>query len=91
MRRCGRTPARDPVGLLDERDAQSDRVRDARRRDKILRLHPAARAVTEDERGPRVVCADPRARSRVPNGVSISSVFTEAMLPRRLNPGAAAP
>ena len=57
MRRSGRTPTRDPVGLLDERDAQSHRVCNARHRDKILRLHPATSAVTEDERGPRVVCA----------------------------------
>ena len=57
MRRSGRTPTRDPVGLLDERHAQSHRSRNARHGNKILRLHPATSAVTEDERGPRVVCA----------------------------------
>jgi hypothetical protein len=57
MRGCGSTPTRYPVGLLDERDAQSHRVCDARHRNKIFRLQPTACAVTEDERGPRLICA----------------------------------
>ena len=84
-----RTPARDPIRLLDERNAHSHRVCDTRHRDEILRLHPATGAVTEDERGPRLICAV-QMRVRCLNGVSISSVFTEMMLPRRINPGGAA-
>ncbi len=67
MRGSGRTPTRDPVGLLDERDAQTQRVRDVRRRNEILRLHPTACTVTEHERGPRLVCAV-QIRLRRPEG-----------------------
>ena len=56
-RRCRRTAPRNPVRLLDERDAHADRLRSARRRDEILRLHAATGAVTEHERRARVVQA----------------------------------
>ena len=56
MCRSGRTPTRDPVGLFDERDAQSNRVCNVRNRNKILRLHPATGAMTENERGRRLGC-----------------------------------
>jgi hypothetical protein len=56
-RGCGSTPARDPVGLLDERDAYSHGVCDERHRGEVFRQHPATGSVTEDERCPRLICA----------------------------------
>jgi hypothetical protein len=57
MRGCWRTPARHAIRLLDERNADSHRVRGLRHRNEIFRLHAAACAVAEDERCPRFVCA----------------------------------
>ena len=57
MRGRRRTPTRDPVRLLDERDAHSHRMRSLRHCDEILRLDAAAGAVAEDERGPWFVRA----------------------------------
>ncbi len=56
MRRCGSTPSFNAVGLLDEHDAQSRRMCGARRSYKVSRLYASARAVTENERGPRLSC-----------------------------------
>ena len=53
-RGCGSTPARDPVGLLDERDAYSHGVCDERHRGEVFRQHPATRTVAEHERGTRL-------------------------------------
>ena len=90
MRGCGRTPPRNAVGLLDERDAHSQGVCDSRHGGKVLRLHPATGTVTKDEPA-RGSSAPFRYAFAVPDGVSISIVFTGVMLPRRLNPGGAAP
>ncbi len=52
--RPGRPAARDPVGLLDERDRAPEAVRDVRSEHEIGRADAAARAVAEDERAARV-------------------------------------
>ena len=49
VRGGGRAPAGDPVGLLDERDADAERERDAGRRDEVRRRDAAAGAMSEDE------------------------------------------
>jgi predicted ester cyclase len=54
-RRGGATPARDPVGLLDECHADPGRERSVRRRNEVRRLNTAARAVPEHERSHRPV------------------------------------
>ena len=50
VRRCRASPARDPVGLLDERDREARRARCGRRRRQVARTDAAARTVAEDER-----------------------------------------
>jgi hypothetical protein len=49
MRRCRSTPSRNAVRLLDENDVQSSRVRDARDRNEVRRLHAATRAMAKQE------------------------------------------
>jgi hypothetical protein len=90
MRRRRRPATGNPVRLLDEHDAQADRLRGARRREEILRLHTAACAMTEDERSTRVVRAlDVRLRD-AERRVDLERLHG-TMLPCRLNPGGAAP
>jgi hypothetical protein len=55
VRRCRTAPARHPVRLLDEHDADPGRERSVLRRDEIRRLHTAARTVSEHERRRRLV------------------------------------
>jgi len=56
MRGSGRTPARNAVGLLDEHNGHPYRVCDARHGDKVFRLYASSCAVTENERGRRLIC-----------------------------------
>ena len=55
VRRRGRAPARDAVGLLDERDGQAGLERRVRRALQVRRLDAAAGPVPEHERGARRV------------------------------------
>ena len=57
MRGCRATFSRDAVGLLDESNAESRRVRGLRGRNDISCCDPAAGAMTEHERGLRLVGA----------------------------------
>ena len=55
---CGRSGSASPgdaVGLLDERDADPFRARDARHRHQISGSHPSSGSMTEDQRGSRLV------------------------------------
>jgi hypothetical protein len=88
MRWSGRTPTRDPVGLLDERDAHSRRVCNVRSRNKILRLHPATGAVTENERGPRLSCVVQVRVRRAERRVDLERLH-RGDAATRINPGGA--
>ena len=89
VRGRGCAPARDPIGLLDQRDAQPDGLRGSRRCDEVLRLHSAACAVAEDERCPRAACTlDVRSR-QAERRLDLDRLH-HPMLPRRLSPGASA-
>jgi hypothetical protein len=72
MRGCWRTPARHAIRLLDERNADSHRVRGLRHRNEIFRLHAAACAVAEHERSPRLVCVLDVRRSRTGRRADLS-------------------
>ena len=90
VRRRRRAPAGDAVGLLDERDAEAERQRRARRRDQVAGVDAAAGAVTEHERAAGSSAARRKARAG-PCGVSTRATVTPRMVPPRcLNPAAAA-
>ena len=90
LRRSRRAPPGDAVGLLDERDADAARERDAGRGDEVGRMHAASGAVAEHERRSRPSGGRRCARAG-PCGVSISSVSTPLMVPPAgLNRAAAA-
>ena len=55
VRWSGSASPGDAVGLLDERDAQPFRARDARDRDEIKRSYSSSGSMTEDQRGARLV------------------------------------
>ena len=85
VRRRGRAPPRDAVGLLDERDADAERQRDAGRRDEVGRVDAAAGAVAEDERAG----AAPSASLQVRGGRAVRRVDLEGRHPRHADIGGA--
>ena len=83
---CGRAPAGDPVGLLDEDDGQARVERSARRCEQVGRFHSAARPVTQDEPADGVRClVEVRGRRSVrrPELSSSRRVARHARSPRR--------
>ena len=70
-RRRGRAPAGHAIGLLDQRDADPDRLRGLRRRHEVARRDPSPGPVAEHERAGRLVGAVQVHARRAVRGVDV--------------------
>jgi len=90
MCRSGRAPARNPVRLLDERDAYTHGMCDERHRGEVFRQHPATCTVTEHERSTRLSRFVQVGVGASERGVDLERLHQlDGAMP--INPGEAAP